>query len=112
VIVATPWLWHVPMALAAMKHGKHVGVEVPAAKTIADCWALVNTSEGARRHCIQLENCCYGYNEMLVLNMVKAGSSARSPTAPAPTTTTCAASCSPTKFLLLKPLDASWRRGI
>lgn len=73
VLVATPWLWHVPMALAAMKHGKHVGVEVPAAKTIADCWALVNTSEATRRHCIQLENCCYGYNEMLVLNMVKAG---------------------------------------
>jgi predicted dehydrogenase len=73
VLVATPWLWHVPMALAAMKHGKHVGVEVPAAKTIADCWELVNTSEATRRHCIQLENCCYGYNEMLVLNMVKAG---------------------------------------
>jgi predicted dehydrogenase len=61
------------MALAAMKHGKHVGVEVPAAKTIADCWELVNTSEATRRHCIQLENCCYGYNELLVLNMVKAG---------------------------------------
>jgi predicted dehydrogenase len=73
VLVATPWLWHVPMALAAMKHGKHVGVEVPAAKTIADCWELVNTSEATRRHCIQLENCCYGYNELLVLNMVKAG---------------------------------------
>jgi predicted dehydrogenase len=73
VLIATPWLWHVPMALAAMKHGKHVGVEVPAAKTIADCWALVNASEATRRHCIQLENCCYGYNEMLVLNMVKAG---------------------------------------
>jgi hypothetical protein len=64
VIVSTPWLWHVPMALAAMKHGKHVGVEVPAAKTIADCWDLVNTSEATRRHCIQLENCCYGYNEI------------------------------------------------
>jgi predicted dehydrogenase len=73
VIVATPWLWHVPMALAAMKHGKHVGVEVPAAKTIAECWELVNASEATRRHCIQLENCCYGYNELLVLNVVKAG---------------------------------------
>jgi hypothetical protein len=56
-----------------MKAGKHTGVEVPAAKTIADCWKLVNTSEATRRHCIQLENCCYGYNEMLVWNMVKAG---------------------------------------
>src|SRR3984957_17060426 len=73
VLIATPWLWHVPMALAAIKHGNHVGFEVPAAKTIADCWELVNTSEATRRHCIQLENCCYGDNEMLVLNMVKAG---------------------------------------
>jgi hypothetical protein len=73
VLVATPWTWHTPMALAAMKHGKHVAVEVPAARTIKECWQLVNTSEATRRHCIQLENCCYGYNELLVLNMVKAG---------------------------------------
>src|SRR5437764_770717 len=44
-----------------------------AARTIEECWQLVNTSESTRRHCVQLENCCYGYNEMLVLNMVKAG---------------------------------------
>jgi predicted dehydrogenase len=73
VIVATPWIWHVPMAVAAMKQGKHVGVEVPAARTLDDCWQLVDTSETTRRHCMQLENCCYDYNEMLVLNMVKAG---------------------------------------
>jgi Glycosyl hydrolase 109, C-terminal domain len=34
---------------------------------------MVNTSEATRRHCMQLENCCYGYNELMVLNMVKAG---------------------------------------
>ncbi len=73
VLVATPWIWHVPMALAAMEHGKHVAVEVPAARTLKECWDLVNTSERTRRHCIQLENCCYGYNELLVWNMAKAG---------------------------------------
>ena len=73
VVIATPWNWHAPMALAGMKQGKHVAVEVPAARTIAECWDLVNTSENTRRHCIQLENCCYGYNELLVLNMVRAG---------------------------------------
>ena len=67
VVVATPWIWHTPMALAAMKAGKHVAVEVPAARTIEDCWKLVDTSESTRRHCIQLENCCYGYNELMVL---------------------------------------------
>ena len=30
VIIATPWEWHTPMAVYAMKAGKYVGVEVPA----------------------------------------------------------------------------------
>ena len=73
VYIATPWEWHTPMALAAMRAGKHVGVEVPAALTIEECWALVDTSEQTRRHCLLMENVCYGYNELLVLNMVRAG---------------------------------------
>jgi hypothetical protein len=73
VVIATPWRWHVPMAVAGMRAGKHVAVEVPAATTLDDCWRLVNTSEATRRHCIMLENCCYGYNETLVLGMVRAG---------------------------------------
>jgi predicted dehydrogenase len=73
VVVATPWIWHVPMAVAAMKQGHHVAIEVPAARTMEECWDMVNTSEATQRHCIQLENCCYGYNEMMVLNMVRAG---------------------------------------
>lgn len=73
VYIATPWDWHTPMALAAMRSGRHTGVEVPAALTIDDCWELVNTSEQTRRHCLLMENCCYGYNELLVLNMVRAG---------------------------------------
>ncbi len=73
VVIATPWRWHTPMAVAAMAHGKHVAVEVPAATTIEECWQLVDTSEQTRRHCIMLENCCYGENETLILNMVRAG---------------------------------------
>ncbi len=73
ICIATPWVWHVPMAVYAMKQGKNVAVEVPAARTIEECWELVNTSEKTRRHCIMLENCCYGYNELMVLNMVRAG---------------------------------------
>ncbi|MEP6618766.1 MAG: Gfo/Idh/MocA family oxidoreductase [bacterium] len=73
VYTATPWRWHVPVAMAAMKHGKHAATEVPAALTVEDCWTLVDTSESTRRHCIMMENCCYGYNELLVLEMVRAG---------------------------------------
>jgi hypothetical protein len=73
VYTATPWEWHVPVCLAAMKAGKHAATECPAAMTLDDCWELVKTSEATRRHCLQLENCTYGFNEMLVNTMVKAG---------------------------------------
>ena len=73
VYVATPWNWHVPMAVAALQAGVHAGVEVPSAVTLEECWTLVDTSEKTRRHCMILENCCYGWSEMLVLQMVRAG---------------------------------------
>jgi hypothetical protein len=73
VYIATPWNWHVPMAVDAMKNGKHAAVEVPAASTMQECWDLVNTSEATRKHCVILENCCYGSNEMMVLQMVRDG---------------------------------------
>jgi predicted dehydrogenase len=73
VYIATPWRWHVRMAVAAMEAGKHAAVEVPAAVTLDECWKLVETSERARRHCVMLENCCYGYEEMLVNRMAAAG---------------------------------------
>ena len=72
-VLATPWRWHTPMAVSAMNKGKHTFTEVPAATTVAECWQLVDTSERTRRHCIMLENCCYGYNELLVRAMVHAG---------------------------------------
>jgi len=73
VLVATPWNWHAPMALAAMSHGKDVAIEVPGVTTIEDCWKIVHASEQTRRHCMILENCCYGYNETLILRMINAG---------------------------------------
>jgi predicted dehydrogenase len=71
VYIATHWAMHTPMAVYAMDQGKHVCVEVPAAKTIEECWALVNASEKNRRHCMMLENTCYGSFEMLTLNMAR-----------------------------------------
>ncbi|MDO6429340.1 Gfo/Idh/MocA family oxidoreductase [Flavitalea sp. BT771] len=73
VYIATPWKWHTTMAVYAMQHGKHVAVEVPAAKTLEECWELVNTSEKTKRHCIFLENECYDFFELLTLNMARQG---------------------------------------
>ena len=69
----TDWQMHVPIALYAMERGKHVAVEVPAALTVADCWALVDAAERTRRHCMMLENCCYDFFEMTTLNMAREG---------------------------------------
>jgi Oxidoreductase family, NAD-binding Rossmann fold len=73
VYIATPWNWHVPMALSAMKNGKHAAVEVPACTTLQECWDLVDTSEATRKHCVILENCCYGSTEMMIMGMVREG---------------------------------------
>ncbi len=73
VYITTSWNTHALYAAAAMEAGKHVGVEVPAAQTVEECWQLVETSERTRRHCVMLENCCYDYWETLVKRMVAAG---------------------------------------
>ena len=73
VLVATPWSWHAEMSIAAMEHGKDVAMEVPGVTTLEDCWKIVKTSEETRKHCMILENCCYGYNETLILRMIQGG---------------------------------------
>ena len=73
VFNATPWEWHVPICLAAMKNGKHTATEVPAAYTLDDCWALVEHAEQYGKHCVMMENCNYGRMEMMVFNMVRQG---------------------------------------
>ncbi|MHA8064410.1 Gfo/Idh/MocA family protein [Aquirufa aurantiipilula] len=73
IYIATPWHLHTPMAVYAMKQGKHVAVEVPAATTLEECWQLVETSEKTKKHCMMLENCCYDFFELLTLNMARQG---------------------------------------
>ena len=73
VYICTDWLHHVPVALYAMEHGKHVAIEVPSATSLEECWDLVNTSERTRRHCMILENCCYDFFELTALTMAQAG---------------------------------------
>jgi Oxidoreductase family, NAD-binding Rossmann fold len=73
VFTATPWEWHVPVCLAAMRHDKHAVTEVPAAVTIDECWALVETAESRSRHCVMMENCCYDRRELLTLQLVRRG---------------------------------------
>ena len=73
VFTATPWEWHAPVLLSAMKNGKHAATEVPAVMTVDDCWAIVEAAEKHRRHCVMMENCNYDRMEMMVFNMVRQG---------------------------------------
>ena len=73
IYITTPWAWHTPMAVYAMQNGKHACSEVPAAKTIDECWQLIETSEKTRKHCMMLENTCYDFFELLTLNMARQG---------------------------------------
>lgn len=73
IYILTPWSLHTPIALFSMNHDKHVCVEVPAGKTLKDLWALVETSEKTRKHCMMVENCCYDFFEMTTLNMARQG---------------------------------------
>ena len=70
---ATPWEFHVPIMLAAMKNGKHTATEVPAAMTVDDCWAMVESAEKHKKHCLLMENCNYDRMEMMVYNIVRQG---------------------------------------
>ncbi|WP_101690856.1 Gfo/Idh/MocA family protein [Dysgonomonas massiliensis] len=73
IYVATDWLSHATIGIQAMKDGKHVAIEVPAAMTMDEIWGLINTSEQTRKHCMQLENCVYDFFELTTLNMVQQG---------------------------------------
>lgn len=73
VIISTAWEAHVEIALAAMKAGMYVGLEVGGVFAMEDCWRLVHTSEETGMPCMMLENCCYGKRELMILNMVKKG---------------------------------------
>jgi len=73
VYITTHWDLHAPIAKYAMEQGKHAIVEIPLAITLEECWDLVNTAERTRRHCIMMENTCYGAFELNTLNMAQQG---------------------------------------
>ena len=73
VIIATAWESHVPIALAAMKAGKAVAMEVGGAYTLQQCFDLVRVQEETGMPFMFLENCCFGRREMMVLNMAQQG---------------------------------------
>lgn len=73
VYICTDWHTHTPMAIHAMRHGKHVAVEVPAATSVVECHQLVEAAEATRRHCFMAENCCYDFFALNTYEMHRRG---------------------------------------
>src|SRR5690554_324592 len=73
VYIATDWKNHAKMMIYAMEQGKHVACEVPAAMTLDEIWAIIDTAERTQKHAMQLENCVYDFFELTTLNMAQQG---------------------------------------
>ena len=71
VLIATPWEWHAPMAIAAMEANVAVGCEVVAGITLDDHWRLLRTQLRTGTPYMLLENVCYRRDVMAILNMVR-----------------------------------------
>ncbi len=71
VFICTPWEWHTPMSVDAMRAGKAVACEVAGAMSLDECWQLVRTHEQTGTPFMIMENVCYRRDVMAVLNMVR-----------------------------------------
>ncbi len=73
VIISTSWVAHSRMAIAAMKAGIPVGLEVSGAYDLEDCWQLVRCYEETKTPFMFLENCCFDKFELLTTSLVRNG---------------------------------------
>lgn len=73
VILCSSWDHHINIAVEAMEAGKYVACEVGGAYSVQQCWRLIDAYERTRVPVMLLENCCYGRDELMVLNMVRKG---------------------------------------
>lgn len=73
VFVSTAWESHVEIAVACMKAGKAVSMEVGGAYNVEDCWTLVKAYEETGTPFMLMENCCYDEFELQTTALVRAG---------------------------------------
>lgn len=73
VLVATDWNTHLSIAMEALEKGVAVACEVGGAYSIDELWDLVKVQERTKTPFMLMENCCYGRDELMALNMVRQG---------------------------------------
>ncbi len=70
VICCTPWEYHTPVCVTAMKNSKNAVSEVPIVITLEEAWEIVETHEKTRKWAtIGLE----GFGDLTLMNMVRKG---------------------------------------
>lgn len=70
VICCTPWEWHAPCCLAAMRSDKHAVSEVPIILTLEEAWEIVETWEKTGKWAtLALE----GLGNLALLNLLQQG---------------------------------------
>lgn len=73
VIIATSWDTHTSIAIDAIEAGVRPGIECGGASSYDECRRMVRASEICGVPLMFLENCCWGREEMTVLNMIRKG---------------------------------------
>ena len=73
VVIMTGWNTHVSLAKASLLAGKYTAIEVGCAYDLQECYELIDAYETTKAPLMMLENCCYGRDEMMALNIVKQG---------------------------------------
>ncbi len=71
--IVTSWETHIKIAIACMEKKIAAACDVSGAFSIDECWDLVKTYEKTKTPIMLMENCCYGRDEMMVMNMIKKG---------------------------------------
>jgi hypothetical protein len=70
VICCTPWEYHAPVCVAAMRNGKHAVSEVPIIVTLEEAWEVVETHEKTGKWAtLGLE----GFGDLTLMNLVRQG---------------------------------------
>ena len=72
-LVSASWEYHTEIAVAALKAGVAVAMEVGGCYSESEAWELVRTWEQTKTPFMFMENCCYDKAETLATNMVRAG---------------------------------------
>lgn len=73
VLDATSWEAHVPVAVAAMRRGIAVAMEVGGAQSEEECRELIRVQTETGTPFMLMENCCYGKEELLATSLARNG---------------------------------------